>query len=449
MNHTDNQLHEEQFSLDEYIKKSMGEFNRLVEEKHNYFYDVIKFYDGNIQRLSAAFSNEQSKYYDILLFSYKGNNEVSIQNLTKLMVLQDKGASRDLLYLAAKSEECYEYISFALDNNLEGNEIKILIDKLSKGEISELEFYQNIVQEREGDSKSSRISKRDVEDLPVTTNTLPKTEVHESNTHPLSPEIIKEKVNKIKQEHGVSNKLARLIYNNKVTDEFSIALLKKMEADKISYDVLKKIIRGNRDASMHAYSKDMSDFHSAEFDAYSRVEHSHLFGKKEKITIDDLSDILSTTLEREHEEIISNLSSIDGDAFKRTVDILTLAKKRVSYGLLDLVFEGQLNAKDAYLLHIYKANKKDVLDISNRINNGELLSEDIYTFLMEKQEQENIELINTEEPLLQEAIATPQEEVSMLTEQLAGTSDKAMASVQSATLSDKIIAPSAIFHYLV
>lgn len=276
MNNLYNKENERKLSLDEIIKQSSDRLNDIVSKKAEHFSGLLDIGGPSDYYTMRYFIDNYHEYIYPLFYAYDGDGAHPRYNLFRLMVLKDSNASNELLRLTAQDETFYEYVYFAITNDVEQNEIISLINQVRLGEVDENGFYQSIIQQRRDSKEIHDFAERDIGVRTFTTVMPTKFDSGKSMSSSLVENEKMVRINEIKQEYSISNKLARVICNNKVTSEIAINILKDMEVNGVDVNVIKRMIRGNVDDSFSHLSKDITDFNNAQYNHKMRLSNKAL-----------------------------------------------------------------------------------------------------------------------------------------------------------------------------
>lgn len=394
------------------FQEDIDKFNDAIDVKVKYINE------GIIRDLSGKKSLSDLFFYrfptlskpDFDHYLYNADGAHPNYNLARLLVLQDIGASQLLMSQAAENECKYQDIYVLLVNGLNEDEINKLFQQHdSPHEINRDKLYNDLhILLREKDIIQN-LNKQDINNTPLTKNSFYKRETKAPDTPSAEKTISLLDNNKIAdsqktevsnkktkvdiidknikiarnvENYDISNKLARLVYNNKIYYHNSIDILSKLESKNVGYDLLKGIVRRKFDSSMISYSKEITDFYLEQYAYNNTIENNKVNNELTGFLITDCDYILSDMPSELRAKIIKGFAS-EKDKFDfhpHAVELVTLFKDGVSTKLLYSVANGEITASDAYLIHVFKVNKKDIITLSHKLRNNELSSKDIFEY---------------------------------------------------------------------
>ncbi|CNL10180.1 hypothetical protein yaldo0001_25930 [Yersinia aldovae ATCC 35236] len=405
--------YEKKPSLDlNYFEKGMIEFNDGVEKKLKYIDDGIQCdFSGNAS-LSDLFLHlfpNFSKYeFDYYLNIADGSSRR--YNLARMLVLNDSGASKDLIFQAVENENKYVLIYTLIKigfNEDEINELFFRHDSPHEIDIKKLQQDSGILLQEK--KILQHLKKQDANNPFLTETSLYKSkrvvsafnpqllektgfshinkDMSDSKKIEITNKIvtidIAEKNRKIARavdDYGVSKKLARFAYNNKIVFNKSIKILKELTVSGIEYEDLKKIVRGSFDLSMLPYSKSITNFYLAQYNYNVSLEGSKVSDILTGSLIIDFNYVLSGKPKVLRKEIIEVISLKKDEVAFSSVELITLINGGVSDELLYSVAKGEITASEAYLIHVFKVRKNEIKIICNKIRSKELSSEGIFSY---------------------------------------------------------------------
>ncbi|CNH15409.1 Uncharacterised protein [Yersinia aldovae] len=403
--------HEKKPSLGQnYFEKSIVEFNDAVEKKAKYIDDGIQRDLSGKASLSDLFLHlfpNWSKFeFDNYLNTADGSSPR--YNLARLLVLQDAGAYKELLAQAVENEHKYALIYTLIKNGINGNEINnLFLRHDSPHEIDVEKLYQDadiLLQEK---TILQSLKRQDTNYTPLTKTSLSKRDVsaltpsfsektafsHHNkeiadskkidNLNGIAKIDIKEKNRRIDRtvdDYGVSKKLARLAYNNKIFFKGSINILNKLAVSGVEYKVLKGIVRGKFDLSMLNHSKFIVDFYLEQYNYNIAIEGSKENNALTGSLIIDSNYVLSGKPSELRKKIIEFISLKKDDMAFSAVELITLINGGVSDELLYSVAKGEVTASEAYLIHVFKVKKNEIKTICQKLRNKELSPEGIFAY---------------------------------------------------------------------
>ncbi len=311
---------------------------------------------------------------------------------------------------AAENECKYQDVYVLLVNGLKEYEINRLFQQHdSPHEINRDTLYNDLhILLREKDIIQN-LNKHDINNTPLTKNSFYKRETKAPDTPSAEKTISLLDNNKIAdgQETEVSNKktkidiigknikiaqnvesynisreLARLVFYNKIDRHNPINILRELESKNIGYDLLKGIVRRKFDSSMISYSKEITDFYLERYTYNNTIENNKVNNGLTGYLIIDCDYILSGMPSELRAKIIKDFASKKDkfDFNPHAVELVTLFNDGVSTKLLYSVANGEITASDAYLIHVFKVNKKDIITLSHKLRNNELSSKDIFEY---------------------------------------------------------------------
>ncbi|HDL6963492.1 TPA: hypothetical protein PXM28_002816 [Yersinia enterocolitica] len=392
------------------FSNSITEFNNAVKIKTKYINSAIERDLSGKASLSDLFSHLFPKLSKSEFEHYlnKADGSSKQYNLARVLVLQNSGASEWLISQAIENENKYSIIYTLIKNGINENEINNLflrhdsphdihINKLYQDLdflLQEKEILQNLKKQNTNNSllTEASLSKRDVSTLyppfsEKTVSSLSNKEKVESQKIESSNQKnnidTTEKNSKIARtvdDYGISKKLARLTYNNKIVFHKSILVLNKLMTSGVGYGSLKKIVRGSFDSSMFHYSKSITDFYLEQYNYNVSIEGSKVSDILTGSLIIDFNYVLSGKPRELRKEIIEIISIKKNEVAFSAVELITLINSGVSNKLLYSVAKGEVTASDAYLIHVFKVRKSEIEAICNKLGNKELSSEGIFAY---------------------------------------------------------------------
>jgi hypothetical protein len=421
---------EEESSLElNNFQKDIDKFNDAIDVKVKYINE------GKIRDLSTKKSLSDLFFHrfptlsksDFYHYLYHADGAHPNHNLARLLVLQDIGASRDLMSQTAENECKYQDIYVLLVNGLNEDEINRLFQQHdSPHEINRDKLYNDLHTLLREKDIIQNLNKQDVNNTPLTKNPFSKRETKAPDTPSAEKSAslldnnkiadgqeteVSNKKTKIEiidknkeiaqnvESYDISRKLARLIYNNKIDRHNSIRILRELESKNVGYDLLKGIVRRKFDSSMISYSKEITDFYLERYTYNNTIENNKVNNRLTGSLIIDCDYILSGMPSELRAKIIKGFAS-EKDKFDfhpHAVELVTLFKDGVSTKLLYSVANGEITASDAYLIHVFKVNKKDITTLSHKLRNNELSSKDIFEYARDVRSDGNLQpKINSE-----------------------------------------------------
>ncbi|EKN5910012.1 TPA: hypothetical protein RM800_001074 [Yersinia enterocolitica] len=389
-----------------YIEKMTEEFNKTVDEKRKYINEIIDNGDSESTDLVFLFAKEfeNISQYELREYIYHSNSIHESYELARLLILNKAGASKDLITQAVKNENKYVPIYILLKNGFKENKINDLFitHDYSAHETNIKNLYQDIdtlLQKKEilqkKNTNNMPVSESLVSTRAVSALNLPLSKNKEFSRHDraiadsqkgefsnkknkIDIEGKNSRIARISEEYGISKKLARLAYNNKIVFYKSISILKELTVSGVEYKNIKRIVRREFDSFMNPYSNAITDFYLEQYNYNVRIEETEMHNKLKDYLIIDYNSIFIDQPEVLHKKISEVFSLKNNEVDFNMVELITLKKSGVSNELLDSVFKGEITASDAYLIHVFKLSENET--ICNKLNNNELSSEGIFAY---------------------------------------------------------------------
>ncbi|EMF9307549.1 hypothetical protein WFL11_10600 [Yersinia enterocolitica] len=386
------------------FENKRSEFKNAVKIKGDYIYSVMERDFSGKTSLSDFFSHLLPKLNKSDFYNYlnKADGSSPRYNLARLLVLQDSGVSKELMSQAVENENKYELIYFLIKNEVNENEINdLFLGHDSPHDIDEKKLYrdahtllqekailQNLKEQSTNNTSltETSLSKRDASGLnpPFSEDTVssPPNQKKENSNKKTKIDIIEKnrKIARAVEDYGVSEKLARFAYNNKIVFHKSIVVLNKLIANGIGDDNLKKVVRRKFDLSMLNHAPSITNFFLEQYNYNISIEGSKANNTLTGSLIIDSNDFLSGKPRELRKKIIEFISLKKDDVGFSAVELITLVNGGVSDELLYSVAKGEVTASDAYLIHVFKVRRNEIKTICNKLRNKELSSEGIFTY---------------------------------------------------------------------
>ncbi|ENA3445225.1 hypothetical protein ABGN35_000561 [Yersinia enterocolitica] len=391
-----------------YIEKMTEEFKKDVDEKRKYINEIIDNGNSESADLVFVFSEKfpQMSQSELREYIYHADSIHRRYDLARLFVLYEVGASRDLMTQAVKNENKYVPIYILLENGFKENEINDLFitHDYSSHETNIDELYQDIDALLQ---KKEMLQKKNTYNMPVSESLVSTRAVNAPNL-PLSENkvfsrhnrsiadsqkgwfsnkkdkiSIEEKNNRIALiagGYGISKKLARLVYNNKIVSHKSIDILKKLAVSGVEYENLKKIVRREFDSSMNPDCKAITDFYLEQYNYKVSLEGSQLSNILTGSLIEDFNCVISGQSSKLHNKIIETIKLNVNKVNFSAAESMILINSGVSKKLLKSVGDGEITTRDAYLINVFELIENEREIICDNLNNTALSSEGIFVY---------------------------------------------------------------------
>ncbi|EPS8494472.1 hypothetical protein ACVH8U_003390 [Yersinia enterocolitica] len=386
------------------FENKRSEFNNAVKIKGDYIYSVMERDFSGKASLSDLFSHLFPKLSKSEFDNYLNIADGSSRryNLARMLVLQDSGVSKGLIFQSVENESKYSLVYSLIKIGFNENEINDLflkhdspyeidVKKLSRDAdilLQEKAILQNLKKQYTNNTSltEASLSKRDVSGFtpPFFEETVssPPNQKKENSNKKTKIDITEKnrKIARAVEDYGVSKKLARFAYNNKIVFHKSIVVLNELIANGIGHDNLKKVVRGKFDLSMLNNAQSITNFFLEQYSYNISIEGSKANNTLTGSLIIDSNDVLSGKPSELRKKIIEFISLKKDDVDFSVVELITLVNGGVSDELLYSVTKGEVTASDAYLIHVFNVRKNEIKTICNKLRNKELSSEGIFTY---------------------------------------------------------------------
>ncbi|HDL7770889.1 TPA: hypothetical protein PXP37_002397 [Yersinia enterocolitica] len=386
------------------FENKRSEFNNAVKIKGDYIYSVMERDFSGKSSLSDLFHHLLPKLSKSDFDNYlnKADGSSRRYNLARMLVLQDSGVSKGLIFQSVENESKYSLVYSLINIGFNENEINDLflkhdspheidVKKLSRDAdtlLREKAILQNLKEQSTNNTSltETSFSKRDASGLnpPFSEEIVssPPNQKKENSNKKTKIDIIEKnrKIARAVEDYGVSKKLARFAYNNKIVFHKSIVVLNKLIANGIGDDNLKKLVRGKFDLSMLNHAPSITNFFLEQYNYNISIEGSKANNTLTGSLIIDSNDVLSGKPRELRKKIIEFISLKKDDVGFSAVELITLVNGGVSDELLYSVAKGEVTASDAYLIHVFKVRRNEIKTICNKLRKKELSSEDIFRY---------------------------------------------------------------------